>query len=474
MTMTKPATTTGDPGLRKSGLRLLSTLYASLQALRLYPLENETVQRNLEEMRGIVAQLVAQEGRLELHRNSGCFFLNQVRLPLEVSTYMVCDALERALSRFEVGSVDIGTAVQANEWPAFLSALLAPASGTNSFETLQTRLQRAAVANIRVHRETSGLRNEERTETARRVYVRSVQVANEVLTGVRLGQAVSMRRVKRSVQSIVDQVLTNQVALVGMTTLRNFDEYTFTHSVNVCILSVIFGHKLGLDRHELYELGLCGLFHDLGKMRIDQKILHKPGSLTAPEWAEIRQHPARGLLALFQIRGFGDLPLRQMLVAYEHHMKTDFSGYPRVRRPRQPTLFTRLVSITDTFDAVTAERSYRARPWTPDTVLYNMRDQPAWGLDRVLVKAFINATGIYPVGTLVVLSDKRVAVVAEHNPEQPLSPVVKVIADATGRPYPTPATLDLANLPPGTTPEVKIHKTVDGKRYHIDVGRYFE
>jgi HD-GYP domain-containing protein (c-di-GMP phosphodiesterase class II) len=236
---------------------------------------------------------------------------------------------------------------------------------------------------------------------------------------------------------------------------------------------VIFGHKLGLDRHQLYELGLCGLFHDLGKMRIDTAILNKPGSLTAPEWAEMRQHPARGLLALFQMRGFGDLPLRQMMVAYEHHMKTDCSGYPRVRRPRQPTLFTRLVGVTDTFDAVTSERSYRSRPWTPDTVLYNMRDQPAWGLDRVLVKAFINATGIYPVGTLVVLSDKRIAVVAQHNPEHALAPAVKVITDEAGHPYATPLALDLAAPPPAGAPALKILKTIDGKRYHIDVGRYF-
>jgi HD-GYP domain-containing protein (c-di-GMP phosphodiesterase class II) len=363
--------------------------------------------------------------------------------------------------------------VRRAEWPAFLSALLAPCEATGTFDLLQSRLRRAAVASIRVHRQTSGLRNEERTETARRVYTRSVQVASEVLTSIRLGQAVNVRRVKRSVQSIVDQVLTNQTALVGMTTMRNFDEYTFTHSVNVCILSVIFGHKLGLDRHQLYELGLCGLFHDLGKMRIDPAILNKPGALTAAEWAEMRQHPARGLLALFQMRGFGDLPLRQMLVAYEHHMKTDLSGYPRVRRPRQPTLFTRLVAVTDTFDAVTSARSYRARPWTPDTVLYNMRDQPAWGLDRVLVKAFINATGIYPVGTLVVLNDKRIGVVAQHNPEQALAPVIKVIADAEGRPYEAPLTLDLAAAMPDGTPAPKILKTIDGKRYHIDVGRYF-
>jgi len=266
MTVAKPApaTTTSDPGLRRSGLRLLTLLHAAYQALRLYPVENETVQRTLTDLHAHVSQLVASEGRLELHRNSGCFFLNQVRLPLEASTYMVCDALERVLTRHEIGSFDIDTEVRRDEWPGFLLALVAPAPGSGAFESLQGRLQRAGVTGLRIHRETSGLRIEERTETARRVYVRSVQVVKEVMTSVRLGQAVHMRRVKRSVQSIVDQVLMNQMALVGMTTLSSFDDYTFTHSVNVCILSVVFGHKLGLDRHQLYELGLCGLFHDLG------------------------------------------------------------------------------------------------------------------------------------------------------------------------------------------------------------------
>src|SRR5690606_23977772 len=160
-------------------------------------------------------------------------------------------------------------------------------------------------------------------ELAKKTYVQSVQVAREVLTDFRLGKAVNVRRVKRAVQSIVDQVLNDESSMIGMTVLRDFDEYTFTHSVNVCIFSVVLGQKLGLSKLQLYELGLGALFHDIGKMRIDPDIINKAEGLTEDEFDAIREHPTEGLLALFNLNGFGEVPYRAMLMAYEHHMKID-------------------------------------------------------------------------------------------------------------------------------------------------------
>jgi HD-GYP domain-containing protein (c-di-GMP phosphodiesterase class II) len=206
----------------------------------------------------------------------------------------------------------------------------------------------------------------------------------------------------------------------------------------------VLGQRLGLEKRQLYELGLCGLLHDIGKARIDSAIINKPGALDEGEWQQMRLHPREGLLALFQLRGFAELPLRQMLAAYEHHMKLDLTGYPKVQRTRRPSLFTRVVSVVDTFDAVSSARSYRSRGWPPDKVLLNMRDEPGWGLDRVLVKAFITATGIYPVGTVVSLTDNSLAIVIAPNPETPDAPVVQQITDGSGRPLPEPRKIDLA------------------------------
>ena len=310
---------------------------------------------------------------------------------------------------------------------------------------------------------------------AKRTYAQSVKVAKDALGDLRLGKAVNVRKVKRAVQGIVDQVLSNESSMVTMTTLRDFDEYTFTHSVNVCIFSVIIGQRLALDRLQLYELGLGALFHDVGKQRVDVDIINKPTGLTDEEWGELMEHPTEGLLILFQMQGFADVPYRQMLMAYEHHMKTDLSGYPENKRAREPTLFSRIVSVADAFDAGTSVRSYQYEPWPPDAVLQEMRDNPKRGFDTLLVKVLITATGVYPVGTLVILDTHELAVVSQVNPDPELlhRPKVKVISDPVGLPLAEPVTLDLADDDPATgAPVRQIIKTTDPQKYGIRVSDY--
>ena len=280
----------------------------------------------------------------------------------------------------------------------------------------------------------------------------------------------------RAVQGIVDQVLNNETSIVGMTTLRDFDQYTFTHSVNVCIISVIIGQRLGLNKLQLYELGLGALFHDIGKMRLDNEIINKTGSLSDDEWSVVQQHPVEGLLSLFSMRGLSEVPWRAMLSAYEHHMKVDLTGYPKNRRPRTPRLFSRIVSVADGFDAATSKRSYRALPWPPDEVIREMRDNRSRGYDPLLVKALTNVTGIYPTGALVILDTFEMAVVVGRNPDPKRmhQPIVKIISNPMGVVLAEPETRDLAELNPETgLPLRSIIKTTDPDRYGINVADYF-
>jgi HD-GYP domain-containing protein (c-di-GMP phosphodiesterase class II) len=261
-----------------------------------------------------------------------------------------------------------------------------------------------------------------------------------------------------------------------MTTLRDYDEYTFTHSVNVCIFSVVLGQKLGLTKLQLYELGLGALFHDIGKQRVDSDIVNKAASLSDVEWHEMQRHPTEGLLTLFSMRGLDDVPYRAMLIAYEHHMKRDLTGYPRNRRPRTPTLFSRIVSTTDGFDAATSKRSYQKQPWTADEVLREMRDNPKRGYDPLLVKAFTNVTGVFPVGTLAILDSHEMAVVTARNadPNRVHQPHVKVISDSLGVTLTEPIAVDLSEIDAGTgRPRRTIIKTLDPDKYGIRVSDYF-
>ncbi|MBW3655301.1 MAG: hypothetical protein KY444_04290, partial [Gemmatimonadetes bacterium] len=189
-----------------------------------------------------------------------------------------------------------------------------------------------------------------------------------------------------------------------------------------------------------------------------------------------KEHPAEGLMQLFDMRGLAELPLRAMLMAYEHHMKVDQTGYPRSIRPRNPTLFSRIVAIADGFDAATTKRSYQAQPWPAEKVLEEMRDNPERGFDPLLVKAFISMTGIYPVGSAVILDTFELALVTARNPrpEALHQPIVQVVFDGFGVRVDPPLTYDLSELDATTGKPLRtIIKTTDPERYGIHAGDFF-
>ena len=473
------STFASSPDLQDQGRKVLTALYAALRSLKLYPVENEAVQQGLRELHELITKLLAGEGAVEIRVVGDFFFLNETRLRLDLSNYSTFGSFARGLNEHGVGAVEIGTGVTLGEWAPFLSLLLRPPVAEDPYEGFLERMEGTPIQHIHVLPETEFQEHEEEEEealaAAKRTYAQSVRVAKEALGDTRMGRAVNVRKVKRAIQGIVDQVLANEPSILTMTTLRDYDEYTFTHCVNVCIFSVIIGQRLGLTKLQLYDLGLGALFHDLGKQRIDHDIVNKAAGLTDEEWSALRDHPTEGMLLLFQMHGFADVPYRQMLMAYEHHMKIDVSGYPENKRSRNPTLFSRIVAVADGFDAGTSVRSYQYKPWPPDAVRKEMRDNPKRGFDPLLVKALINATGVYPVGTLVILDSMEMAIVARANPNPDLAnkPMVKIISDAMGVPMPEPLTLDLTEVDPATgKPSRTIVKTTDPQKYGIKVSDY--
>jgi HD-GYP domain-containing protein (c-di-GMP phosphodiesterase class II) len=312
-------------------------------------------------------------------------------------------------------------------------------------------------------------------EVAKKTYAHSVAATKELMTSVRMGRSPNIKKIKRIVQGIVDQILNEEASLIGLTTIREYDEYTFTHSVNVCIFSVALGKRLGFSKVQLYDLGMAALFHDIGKSRVPAEIINKPGALTDDEWRLIAAHPWLGALALFQLRGQQELPYRSMLVAHEHHMKLDLTGYPRPIRPRALGMFSKIVAVADGFDAATSRRAYQTTPLSPAQVLAEMRDNHRRGMDPVVVKAFINLTGIYPVGTLVVLDTFELGIVHAVNsiPEMLSRPIVRVVSDSKGGLQHPGTLVDLAEQGADGVYLRTIIKTENPERYGIRIGDYF-
>ena len=467
--------------VRRGGRNFMVAFYAALRAIKLYPLEHSAVQKTLAELSQVAEEMRAEEGDLEFRISGEFIFLNETRLRLDLSNYATFGHILTLCKVAGIGTIQVGAKGTPRDWSLLLSLLGAETKSAPS-ERFQQITKRLADAKIDLFQldppaETPSDKefNEEAKAAANRTYSQSVAVTKDVINSVRIGKTPSIRKIKRVVQGIVDQVLNEETSLIGLTAIRDYDEYTFTHSVNVCIFSVALGRRLGMTKIQLYELGLAALMHDIGKSRVPLDLLQKTGTLTDEEWRWMAAHPWLGVLVLFQFRRQQEeLSYRAMTVCHEHHMKIDLTGYPKAIRPRQVSVLSKIVTIADSYDAATSRRSYQTVPLAPSAVLEEMRDNPRRGLDPVLVKAFINLLGIYPVGTLVVLDTFELAIVsaANPNPEALSRPIVKIISDARGNVIVPPLVVDLAIPEAGGQFSRTIIKTADPDRYGITVGDY--
>jgi HD-GYP domain-containing protein (c-di-GMP phosphodiesterase class II) len=467
----------GEGYIRAVGRNFIMALYGTLRNIRMYPVENPVVQNAVEELTAVTEELRGNEGELEFRLAGEFIFVNSTRLRLDLDNYTTFSYLLSTCRASGVGVIRVRTKPDARDWTVFLSLLLSPQGDApaDRFEMLLRRLASAGITAFEVSPPVESEDDEKVKEAAKRTYARSVSATKDVMNSVRLGQSPNIKKVKRVVQGIVDSILSDETSLVGLTTIRDYDDYTFTHSVNVCIFSVALGRRLGLTRLQLYDIGLGALFHDIGKSRVPVEVLNKPDLLSDDEWRQIASHPWLGVLALFQLKEQQEFPYRAMVVAYEHHMKRDVTGYPRGLRTKQVGFYSMIIAVADGFDAATSRRAYQSEPMSPAAVLAEMRDNPRRGMDPVIVKAFVNLLGIYPVGTFVVFDTFELAIVhsMNPNPEMLSRPMALVVSDNLGNVKHPGELVDLAEADESGQFRRTIIKTADPERYGIRVGDYF-
>lgn len=471
----------GEGFVREAGRNLIMALYGSLRNLKMYPSENPVVQSAIVELARVAEEMRLTEGDLEFRVAGEFIFVNSTRLRLDLDNYTTFSYLLTQFRASGVGVLKVVGATASRDWTVFLSFLLKPTGETPAerLEQLNVRFGMTNVSSLQVsppiESEDDQKTRSESKEAAKRTYSQSVAATKDVMNSVRMGQNPNLKKVKRVVQGIVDQILSDEASLVGLTTIRDYDDYTFTHSVNVCIFSVALGRRVGLSRLQLYDLGLGALFHDIGKSRVPADVINKPSQLSEEEWRMIASHPWLGVLALFQLKDATEFPYRAMRVAYEHHMKRDVSGYPRSLRTKAIGLYSRIVACADGFDAATSKRAYQSEPLSPASVLAEMRDNARRGQDQIVVKAFVSMLGIYPVGTFVVLDTFELAIVhsVNPNPEMVSRPIALVVSDDLGNVRHPGDMVDLSEKDEAGGYRRTIIKTADPERYGIRVGDYF-
>jgi HD-GYP domain-containing protein (c-di-GMP phosphodiesterase class II) len=459
---------------------MLRALYQSIRIVRLHRIETFDVREALEHMCDVAERTLGRTGAFELRVVRQSLYFNGERLQRRIENYVFYGGVLSALSRAGVGVLRLEQSPTARDWRLFLGLLIesSPNEDTDSVEVLRKQASRSGVEGIEIDPPTGGALalpgEQERREAAKRTYERSVAVSKDLFQGARLGRATNVKEVKHAVEGIVDSVLNHEASLGGLSTLKDYDDYSFTHSVNVCIFCVAIGRRLGLSKAQLYDLGLAALVHDIGMSRIPHEILTKGAALTPAERESMESHTWLGALSAYRLRDYGEIPYQSMIVAYEHHLKSDGTGYPRTRQPREPSIFSRIIAVAAAFDAATNERSYSAaRP--PDEVLRELWEDKSLGHDPVIVKALINLLGIYPVGTCVILDSYELAIVHSANTDGSFMhrPIVRLLCDPNGLWLSPAPVVDLAETDQTGNFSRSIIKVTSAEKYGIKVSDYF-
>ncbi|HDI1212394.1 TPA: HD-GYP domain-containing protein [Aeromonas hydrophila] len=298
----------------------------------------------------------------------------------------------------------------------------------------------------------------------RRLYQEARELQGKFIRHLKAGEPIDITPLAAVAEEMVDTMFTHGDAMLCLARIRAKDAYLMEHSMNVAILLANFGRYLDLDRSVLKELTLGGLLHDVGKIMTPDEVLNKPGKLTDEEFAVMRQHVVHSYEILSNTPG---ITATMLEVAANHHERLDGTGYPQRLKGEQLSLYTRMSGIVDVYDAVTADRVYK-QGMQPTQAFRILLKGINHHFDAELVTKFIKCMGVYPVGTLVQLSNQRLAIVMQRNPHEPLKPVVKVIYHGAQRHYLEVQWLDLAKNGVQET----IESTVDPKEFGINLANF--
>ena len=286
---------------------------------------------------------------------------------------------------------------------------------------------------------------QKRKEKARQSYFYALDSIKEVAQKISSQKKAGVRKTLRVIQNMVDLALEDEPVMLGLSTIRDYDDYTFTHSINVAILSMCLGKRIGISRTSLHRLGMCGVFHDLGKLDIPIEIINHPGELSESEFEEIKKHTIYSVTRIIKLQAARDLKATILLPPFEHHLKYDLSGYPKTNRKKPVGLFSRILTITDVFDAITSPRIYRPSAFSPDRALGWMLGGAGTDFDPILLKVFINMLGVYPIGSLLELDTRELALVMDTGKKfDGTRPMVVLLADDGQGGYTKVGVADLA------------------------------
>lgn len=305
---------------------------------------------------------------------------------------------------------------------------------------------------------------DEEIERARALQNKAHGLVQGIMADVKMGKAFDGAAVDAIASEVVESLNANQNALGSLLRLREMDQYLLEHSTNVAVLMGVIARSMGVVGQDLHEMVFGGFVHDVGKIRVPDEVLHKPGRLDASEWGEMKNHVRYGLESL---KGIPGISRKALEICGHHHERLDGTGYPFQLSSDRIGLHARIAAVADVYDAITADRCYH-KGMEPTAALKKLIEWSGDHLDRDIVYQLIRCIGLYPAGAWVLLSRGMVALVREINYQQPTRPSVLLVYDTHNRIKLEPVVVDLTQ----TDIYGEVKKAVSPSEYRLKPADY--
>ncbi len=315
-------------------------------------------------------------------------------------------------------------------------------AGTILTETYITRLAELGIPSLFILEDTYAEISESPELISEKTRIETINIVKDSFKQMENEHKINIRLVQTVVNTIIEELLSNTDLLFSLTDIRSFDDYTFGHSVNVCILAIMTGITMRYHDTRLKELGMGALLHDIGKLKIDKSILNKNDDLSREEYIEIKRHSEYGFDLLRKQEG---MPLFSAHIALQHHERWDGKGYPRGLAGDDIHEYARIVAVADVYDALLADRPYRSA-YTVNQALTIMQRMAGIHLDPHCLTALIANIAVYPIGTLVELNNGSIGIVTDVNKVSPTRPVIRIVYDTASRRLYNAHEIDLSKL----------------------------
>jgi len=399
-------------------------LAAAIRGATLYSPGHPLVQRGVDALVGLCATLNQKSEAIVIGFIGDEVVVNAERLPKSAAALV---GFARDMREREVEKITIQRGVTREELRTFIFEL----PDRRATLPLATRLQHKGVSHIVIGRLTIEKDDDDQGTgivAARKIYGTAVETAEQLWQAAKSGEKPDPNAARKIIDSLAKLVGGDRTSLLALTALKKYDNYTFTHMVNVSVLSMAQARSLNMDGTLLREFGFAALMHDIGKVETPQEVLNNPGKLSKEEFEIMQRHVVDGAHIL---RRTPEMPALAPIVAFEHHLRQDLSGYPTNIGHRNLNLCTQIVSIADVYDALRSNRVYReGLPSDRIKSIMGKKDDPAF--NQRLLRRFINLIGLYPIGTLVRLNTEQIGVVTHEHPTDPFRPQVKIVRDRDG------------------------------------------